>query len=83
MAQRDVSRIPRGAARQCPCELGGGGGAVNDHLQLVVAQLNDTAARIRVLEAGLAKWHRVNTVSRLLAIFRVSGLWPRAPSPRR
>ena len=27
-------------------------------LQLVVAQLNDTAARIRVLEARLAKWHR-------------------------
>ena len=36
-------------------------------LQLVVAQLNDTAARIRVLEARLAKWHRANTVSRLLA----------------
>jgi transposase len=36
-------------------------------LQLVVAQLNDTAARVRLLEARLAKWHRANTVSRLLA----------------
>jgi transposase len=36
-------------------------------LQLIVAQLNDTAARIRLLEARLAKWHRANGVSRLLA----------------
>ena len=36
-------------------------------LQLIVAQLNDTAARIRLLEARLAKWHRTNGVSRLLA----------------
>ena len=36
-------------------------------LQLVVAQLNDTAARVRLLEARLAKWHRANAVSRLLA----------------
>lgn len=36
-------------------------------LQLVVAQLDDTAKRIRLLEARLAKWHRTNTVSRLLA----------------
>ena len=36
-------------------------------LQLVVAQLNDTAARVRLLEARLAKWHRASMVSRLLA----------------
>jgi transposase len=36
-------------------------------LQLIVGQLTDTAARIRLLEARLAKWHRTNTVSRLLA----------------
>jgi transposase len=36
-------------------------------LQLVVAQLNDAAARVRLLEARLAKWHRANAVSRLLA----------------
>ncbi len=36
-------------------------------LLLVVAQLNDTAARVRLLEARLAKWHRANAVSRLLA----------------
>ena len=36
-------------------------------LQLIVAQLNDTAARVRLLEARLAKWHRTNVVSRLLA----------------
>jgi transposase len=36
-------------------------------LQLVVAQLDDTAKRIRLLEARLAKWHRTNAVSRLLA----------------
>jgi transposase len=36
-------------------------------LQLIVAQLNDTAARVRLLEARLAKWHRMNAVSRLLA----------------
>lgn len=36
-------------------------------LQLIIGQLNDTAARIRMLEARLAKWHRANAVSRLLA----------------
>jgi transposase len=36
-------------------------------LRLVVAQLNDTQAKIRQLEAKLAKWHRSNRVSKLLA----------------
>ncbi|HXN89821.1 MAG TPA: transposase [Methylocella sp.] len=36
-------------------------------LRLVVAQLNDTQAKIRQLEAKLAKWHRSDRVSKLLA----------------
>ncbi|MDQ6701870.1 MAG: hypothetical protein M3Z96_01560 [Pseudomonadota bacterium] len=36
-------------------------------LRLIVAQLNDTQAKIRQLEAKLAKWHRNNRVSKLLA----------------
>ena len=36
-------------------------------LRLVVAQLNDTQAKIRQIEAKLAKWHRSNRVSKLLA----------------
>src|ERR1700730_2675305 len=36
-------------------------------LRLIVEQLNGTMARIREVEAGLAKWHRQNQVSRLIA----------------
>lgn len=36
-------------------------------LRLVVAQLNDTQAKVRQIEAKLAKWHRSNRVSKLLA----------------
>jgi transposase len=36
-------------------------------LRLVVAQLNDTQAKIRQLEAKLVKWHRSDRVSKLLA----------------
>lgn len=36
-------------------------------LRLLVAQLNDTQAKIRQLEARLAKWHRNDRVSKLLA----------------
>jgi transposase len=32
-----------------------------------VAQLNDTQAKVRQIEAKLAKWHRSNRVSKLLA----------------
>lgn len=36
-------------------------------LRLVVAQLNDAQAKVRQIEAKLAKWHRSNRVSKLLA----------------
>jgi transposase len=36
-------------------------------LRLVAAQLNDTQAKVRQIEAKLAKWHRSNRVSKLLA----------------
>jgi transposase len=36
-------------------------------LRLVVAQLNDTQAKVRQIEAKLTKWHRSNRVSKLLA----------------
>ena len=36
-------------------------------LRLVVAQLSDTQAKVRQIEAKLAKWHRSNRVSKLLA----------------
>jgi hypothetical protein len=36
-------------------------------LRLVVAQLNDTQAKVRQIEAKLAKWHRSDRVSKLLA----------------
>jgi len=36
-------------------------------LQLIVGQLNDTQAKVMGLEARLAKWHRNNRTSRLLA----------------
>jgi transposase len=36
-------------------------------LRLVVAQLNDTQAKVRQIEAKLAEWHRSNRVSKLLA----------------
>lgn len=36
-------------------------------LTLIVAQLNDTQAKIRLIEAQLAKWHRQSEVSRRLA----------------
>ena len=36
-------------------------------LRLIVAQLNDTQAKVRQIEAKLAKWHRSNRVSKLLA----------------
>jgi len=36
-------------------------------LQMVVAQLNDTMARVHDIEVRLAKWHRASTLSRLLA----------------
>ena len=36
-------------------------------LRLVVAQLNDTQAKVRQIEAKLAKWHQSNRVSKLLA----------------
>jgi transposase len=36
-------------------------------LRLVVAQLNDTQAKVRQIEAKLATWHRSNRVSKLLA----------------
>ena len=36
-------------------------------LRLVVAQLDDTQAKVRQIEAKLAKWHRSNRVSKLLA----------------
>ena len=36
-------------------------------LRLIVAQLDDTQAKIRQIEARLAQWHRNNRLSRLLA----------------
>jgi transposase len=36
-------------------------------LRLVVAQLNDTQAKVRQIEAKLGKWHRSHRVSKLLA----------------
>ena len=36
-------------------------------LRLIVAQLDDTQAKIRQIEARLAQWHRSNRVSKLLA----------------
>lgn len=36
-------------------------------LQLIVAQLNDTMARVHAIEMRLARWHRNSAVSRLLA----------------
>jgi transposase len=36
-------------------------------LRLIVAQLDDTQAKIRQIEARLAQWHRGNRLSRLLA----------------
>ena len=36
-------------------------------LRVIVAQLNDTDARVRQFEADLAKWHRENKTSKLLA----------------
>jgi transposase len=36
-------------------------------LRLIVAQLNDTQAKVRQLEAKLAQWHRNSRVSKLLA----------------
>jgi len=36
-------------------------------LRLIVAQLNDTQAKIRQVEAKLARWHRNSRLSRLLA----------------
>jgi transposase len=36
-------------------------------LQMVVAQLNDTMARVHEIEVQLAKWHKASTFSRLLA----------------
>jgi transposase len=36
-------------------------------LQMVVDQLHDTVARVRQIELRLAKWHRQNRVSQLLA----------------
>jgi transposase len=36
-------------------------------LRLIVAQLNDTQAKVRQIEAKLAQWHRNNRVSKLLA----------------
>ncbi len=35
-------------------------------LRLVVAQLNDTQAKVRQIEAKLTKWHRSNRVSTAL-----------------
>lgn len=35
--------------------------------RLIVAQLNDTQAKIRLIEAQLAKWHRQSEISRRLA----------------
>ena len=36
-------------------------------LQVIAAQLNDTMARVHDIEVRLAKWHRHNALSRLLA----------------
>ena len=36
-------------------------------LRLIVAQLNDTQAKVRQIEARLAQWHRNSRLSRLLA----------------
>jgi transposase len=36
-------------------------------LRLIVAQLNDTQAKVRQIEAKLTQWHRNNRVSKLLA----------------
>ena len=36
-------------------------------LRLIAAQLNDTQAKMRLIEAQLAKWHRQSEISRRLA----------------
>jgi transposase len=36
-------------------------------LRLIVAQLDDTQAKIRQIEARLARWHRNSRLSKLLA----------------
>src|SRR6267142_2167586 len=36
-------------------------------LRLIVAQLNDTQAKVREIEGELTRWHRGNSVGRLLA----------------
>lgn len=36
-------------------------------LRLIVAQLDDTQAKVRQIEARLARWHRGNRLSKLLA----------------
>ncbi|MBV9829751.1 MAG: IS110 family transposase, partial [Alphaproteobacteria bacterium] len=43
-------------------------------LRLIVAQLNDTTAKIRDIERRLVKWHRQSKVSRLLATVPGVGL---------
>jgi transposase len=43
-------------------------------LRLVVAQVNDTQAKVRQIEAKLAKWHRSNRVSKLLAAVPGAGI---------
>lgn len=42
-------------------------GLARSILRLVVAQLNDTQAKVREIEARLAQWHRNSRISKLLA----------------
>jgi transposase len=37
------------------------------HVRLIVAQLNDTQAKVREIEVKLAQWHRNSRLSKLLA----------------
>ncbi len=43
-------------------------------LRLVVARLNDTQAKVRQIEVKLARWHRSNRVSKLLATVPGAGI---------
>jgi hypothetical protein len=43
-------------------------------LRLIAARLNDTPAKIRQLEAKLAKWHRNNRVGKLWQPFQAPAL---------
>jgi transposase len=47
-------------------------------LRLIVAQLDDTQAKVRQIEARLARWHRNSRLSRLLAT--VPGVGVMGPS---